>query len=295
MKAQYREFRQQWPHYLALMRVDRPIGTYLVLWPTLWALWLAAEGLPDWHLLLIFVAGTFLMRSAGCVINDYADRHIDAHVQRTKARPFATGKVSEKEALAVFATLCLLAFVLVLFTNTQTIVLSFAAVGLAACYPFMKRYTHLPQVVLGAAFAWGIPMAFSAQSGELPPSLWLIYIAVLMWTVAYDTFYAMVDREDDLKIGVKSTAILFGDDDRAITAMLQASVIGVLILVGKQFEMSFIYFAGLMVAAGLFVYQQQLIKYRERDKCFQAFLNNHYVGMAVFTGIALHYLLQGLG
>lgn len=295
MKAQYREFRQQWPHYLALMRVDRPIGTYLVLWPTLWALWLAAEGLPDWHLLLIFVAGTFLMRSAGCVINDYADRHIDAHVQRTKARPFATGKVSEKEALAVFATLCLLAFVMVLFTNTQTIVLSFAAVGLAACYPFMKRYTHLPQVVLGAAFAWGIPMAFSAQSGELPPSLWLIYIAVLMWTVAYDTFYAMVDREDDLKIGVKSTAILFGDDDRAITTMLQASVIGVLILVGKQFEMSFIYYAGLMVAAGLFVYQQQLIKYRERDKCFQAFLNNHYVGMAVFAGIALHYLLQGLG
>lgn len=291
MKVQFPQFRQQLPHYLALMRVDRPIGTYLVLWPTLWALWLAAEGLPDWHLLLIFVLGTFLMRSAGCVINDYADRHIDAHVKRTEARPFATGSVTEKEALTVFAVLCGAAFILVLFTNIQTILLSFAAVALAACYPFMKRYTHLPQVVLGAAFAWGIPMAFSAQRGELPASLWLIYIAVLMWTVAYDTFYAMVDRDDDLKIGVKSTAILFGDDDKAITAMLQVSVIIVMLLVGKQFAMSFIYYAGLMAASGLFIYQQKLIKYRERDKCFQAFLNNHYVGMAIFVGIALHYAL----
>ncbi len=291
MKAQFQHFRQQLPQYFALMRIDRPIGTYLVLWPTLWALWLAAEGLPDWHLLLIFCVGTFLMRSAGCVINDYADRHIDAHVQRTENRPFATASVSEKEALLLFAGLCLSAFVLVLFTNRLTIALSFAAVALAACYPFMKRYTHLPQLVLGAAFAWGIPMAFAAQRGELPAALWLIYIAVLMWTVAYDTFYAMVDRDDDLKIGVKSTAILFGDDDKVITAMLQASVIGVMLLVGTQFDMSFIYYAGLMAASGLFIYQQQLIKYRDRDNCFKAFLNNHYVGMAIFAGIALHYAL----
>ena len=194
-------------------------------------------------------------------------------------------------AIRLHSVLCGAAFVLVLFTNIQTILLSFAAVALAACYPFMKRYTHLPQVVLGAAFAWGIPMAFSAQRGELPASLWLIYIAVLMWTVAYDTFYAMVDRDVDLKIGVKSTAILFGDDDKAITAMLQVSVILVMLLVGKQFAMSFIYYAGLMAASGLFIYQQKLIKYRERDKCFQAFLNNHYVGMAIFAGIALHYAL----
>ncbi len=287
--------RQQLPHYKALMRVDRPIGTYLVLWPTLWALWLAAEGLPDLHLLVIFCLGTFLMRSAGCVINDYADRHIDAHVQRTQQRPFATGVVSEKEALILFAMLCLIAFVLVLFTNWLTVGLSFAAVALAASYPFMKRYTHLPQVVLGAAFAWSIPMAFAAQRGELPSTLWLVYIAVLLWTVAYDTFYAMVDRDDDIKIGVKSTAILFGEDDKAITGFLQIAVMGILVLVGVRFELSFIYYAGLMVAAGLFIYQQQLIRYRDRDDCFKAFLSNHYVGAAIFTGIFLHYGFIELG
>lgn len=292
MKAQLRHIQQQMPHYLALMRVSRPIGTYLVLWPTLWALWLAAEGFPDWHLLLIFCLGTFLMRSAGCVINDYADRGIDAHVRRTQQRPFAQGLVTEKEALGLFVALCLLAFVLVLFTNWLTVALSLGAVALAACYPFMKRYTHLPQLVLGAAFAWGIPMAFAAQREALPPALWLIYLAVLLWTVTYDTFYAMVDRDDDLKIGVKSTAILFGDDDKSITAMLQVCVMVVLVLVGVQFSLSFIYYAGLMVAGGLFIYQQQLIRYRDRGQCFKAFLNNHWVGMAIFAGIVLHYLLS---
>ena len=281
------------PHYLALMRVDRPIGTYLVLWPTLWALFLAAEGWPDWQLLVIFSLGTFLMRSAGCVINDYADRKVDAHVARTRERPFATGSVTEKEALVLFALLCLSAFALVVLTNWLTVLLSFGAVALAACYPFMKRYTHLPQVVLGAAFAWSIPMAFAAQQGELPSTLWLIYIAVVLWTVAYDTFYAMVDRDDDLKIGVKSTAILFGDDDRAITAMLQATVILIMVLVGKQFALSFIYYASLMAAAGLFFYQQQLIRDRRKEDCFKAFLNNHYVGMAICLGIVLHYTLNG--
>ncbi|NKI18232.1 4-hydroxybenzoate octaprenyltransferase [Spongiibacter sp. KMU-166] len=285
--------RRQMPHYLALMRVDRPIGTYLVLWPTLWALFLAAEGWPDWQLLVIFSLGTFLMRSAGCVINDYADRKVDAHVARTRERPFATGSVTEKEALVLFALLCLSAFALVVLTNWLTVLLSLGAVALAACYPFMKRYTHLPQVVLGAAFAWSIPMAFAAQRGELPSTLWLIYIAVLLWTVAYDTFYAMVDRDDDLKIGVKSTAILFGDDDRAITAMLQATVILIMVLVGKQFALSFIYYASLMAAAGLFFYQQQLIRDRRKEDCFKAFLNNHYVGMVICLGIVLHYTLNG--
>jgi 4-hydroxybenzoate polyprenyltransferase len=292
MSALLQHLKKQTPQYLALMRVDRPIGTYLVLWPTLWALWFAAGGLPTWHVLVIFVAGTFLMRSAGCVINDFADRKIDAHVSRTKQRPFATGAVTEKEALLLFATLCLVAFVLVLFTNLLTVLFSFGAVALAACYPFMKRYTHLPQLVLGAAFAWGIPMAFTAQTGELPPpAAWLLYIGVLIWTVAYDTFYAMVDREDDLKIGVKSTAILFGDDDKVITAMLQVCVILVLLMAGPRFDMSFIYYAGLIAASGLFVYQQQLIRYRETDKCFKAFLNNNWVGAVIFTGIALHYLI----
>ncbi|MBQ0759481.1 MAG: 4-hydroxybenzoate octaprenyltransferase [Zhongshania sp.] len=292
MNALLHHIKKQAPQYLALMRVERPIGTYLVLWPTLWALWLAAGGFPAWHLLIIFVVGTFLMRSAGCVINDYADRKIDAHVSRTKQRPFATGAVTEKEALVLFAVLCLLAFILVLFTNFLTVLFAFGAVALAASYPFMKRYTHLPQLVLGAAFAWGTPMAFTAQTGELPPpAAWLLYIAVLIWTVAYDTFYAMVDREDDLKIGVKSTAILFGDDDKAITAMLQVCVIVVLLMAGPRFEMSFIYYAGVIVASGLFVYQQQLIRYRETEKCFKAFLNNNWVGVVIFAGIVLHFLI----
>ncbi|MBD2857636.1 4-hydroxybenzoate octaprenyltransferase [Spongiibacter sp. KMU-158] len=295
MNPRLLELKKQLPHYKALMRVDRPIGTYLVLWPTLWALWLAAEGFPNFKLVVIFSLGAFLMRSAGCVINDYADRHIDGSVQRTQSRPFATGAVTEKEALTLFAVLGGVSFLLVLLTNWLTVALSVVAVLLASTYPFLKRYTHLPQIALGAAFAWSIPMAFAAQRGELPASLWLIYTAVVLWTVAYDTFYAMVDREDDLKIGVKSTAILFGDDDKAITGLLQISVIGIMVLVGVRFELSFIYYASLMAASALFIYQQKLIQHRDRDACFTAFLNNHYVGAAIFVGIFLHYAFVEMG
>jgi 4-hydroxybenzoate polyprenyltransferase len=279
------------PLYLKLMRFDRPIGTLLLLWPTWWALWLAAEGFPRWDLLLIFSAGVFLMRSAGCVINDYADRDFDGSVARTAQRPLATGAVGKREALLLFAALCGAAFVLVLFTNRATILLSLVAVALAALYPFMKRYTHLPQVVLGAAFGWGIPMAFAAQTGSVPSGAWLVFIANLLWTVVYDTFYAMVDRDDDLKIGIKSTAILFGDDDRLITGFLQVCVLITLILIGSRFHLGYWYFVALPGVAGLFVYHQLLIRQRQRDACFRAFLHNNWVGMTVFAGIALHYLL----
>ena len=277
------------PYYLALIRFDRPIGTYLLLWPTLWALWIAAEGTPDFKLLVIFSLGTFLMRSAGCAINDYADRHIDGQVKRTSNRPIVTGKISPRSALLFAAVLCILAFLLVLFTNQKTVLLSFAAAALAACYPFMKRYTHLPQIVLGAAFAWSIPMAFAAQQNAMPALLWLIYLAVLLWTTAYDTFYAMVDRDDDIIIGVKSTAILFGKQDRLITALLQLMMIVVMIMVGFQFNLGNWYFAGLAGAAVLFAYQQYLIRYRDRDECLKAFLNNQWVGAIIFAGIFLHY------
>lgn len=278
--------------YIALTRFNRPIGSYLLLWPTLWALWLAAKGIADVHLIIIFTVGTFLMRSAGCAINDYADRGIDAHVKRTAERPLAAGRITAKEALMVATSLALLAFVLVLMTNLKTILLSFVAVALAACYPFMKRYTHFPQVVLGAAFSWGIPMAFTAQTNELPQQLWLVYITALLWTVAYDTFYAMTDREDDLKIGVKSTAIIFGDHDRLITAILQVLVIILLVLVGLQFQLNGWYFFSLLGASALFIYQQVLIRHRDRDQCFKAFLNNHWVGAIIFAGIFLSYFLE---
>lgn len=280
--------------YLQLMRVDRPIGTLLLLWPTLWALWLAAGGFPQWHLLLIFSLGVLLMRSAGCVINDYADRKIDGHVQRTAQRPLATGAVSAREALLLFAALCGAAFVLVLFTNRLTILLAFVAVALAATYPFMKRYTHLPQVVLGAAFGWSIPMAFAAQSGEVPRAAWLLFSANLLWTIAYDTFYAMVDREDDLKIGVKSTAILFGDDDRLATASLQLLTLLTLIFVGVQFKLAYWFYVSLIGVAVLFVHQQWLIRERRPDLCFKAFLDNNRVGALIFAGIFLHYLVGPL-
>jgi 4-hydroxybenzoate polyprenyltransferase len=279
------------PHYIKLMRFDRPIGTYLVLWPTLWALWLAADGLPPIGTLLIFICGVVLMRTAGCVINDYADRNIDGHVERTKGRPLATGAVSEKEALWLFAGMCVSAFALVLLTNQLTVLLSFAALALVASYPFMKRYTHFPQVVLGAAFAWSVPMSFAAVQNTVPPEAWLVYLAVVIWTVAYDTFYAMVDRDDDLKIGLKSTAIYFGNEDRLITGILQVSTLFIFLIMGSRFGLGFIYFVGIAIAASLFVYQQRLIKNRLQDNCFQAFLNNNYVGMAVFAGIALHYVL----
>lgn len=284
-------WRKRLDAYWRLLRGDRPVGTLLLLWPTWWALWLAAEGLPSWKLLFIFSAGVWLTRSAGCVINDYADRDFDGRVQRTRDRPLATGAVSSLEAIALFVGLCFLSFILVLFTNWLTIKLAFAGLALAISYPFMKRYTHLPQVVLGAAFGWAIPMAFAAQSGEVPLATWLVFTAALLWTVCYDTFYAMVDREDDLKIGVKSTAVLFGELDRVMTGSLQVLTLLTLLLVGKRFELSWVYYVSVAVAAGLFAYQQYLIRDRERNACFAAFLNNNWVGIVIFIGIVGHYAL----
>lgn len=277
----------QFQQYALLMRLNRPIGILLLLWPTYWALWLAADGLPSLGNFVIFTLGVLLMRSAGCVINDYADRDFDGHVKRTKDRPLATGKVSTQEALILFAALCMTAFLLVLFTNAFTIALSFGGLVLASLYPFMKRYTYLPQVVLGAAFAWAVPMAFTAETNQLPDLVWLIYTATLLWTVAYDTQYAMVDRDDDLKIGIKSTAILFGELDKLAIACLQTLVIIVLLVIGDQAKLSMFYYVGLTGAASLFIYQQHLIRTRDRDRCFQAFLNNNYVGLSIFLGLAL--------
>ena len=286
-------------NYLLLMRVDRPIGILLLLWPTYWALWLAAEGVPSAKNLLIFAWGCILMRSAGCVMNDYADRHIDGKVKRTKDRMIVSGKVSPKEALILFFVLCAIAFALVCLTNKLTMMLSVGGLLLACIYPFSKRYTHLPQVVLGMAFAWSIPMAWTAQhivvdnSTELKfvleAKMWLVYLAVVIWALIYDTFYAMVDRDDDIKIGVKSTAILFGDADRAITALLQGLMIFTLILIGRKFGLEIYYYSGVVVASLLFVYQQYLIKDRNRDNCLKAFLNNNYVGLVIFIGIAVDY------
>ncbi len=276
--------------YARLMRIDRPIGTLLLLWPALWALWIAAEGMPDIHILVVFALGVFLMRSAGCVINDYADRAIDGHVTRTKNRPFARGEVTPREALTLFTVLCLLAFLLVLTLNSLTILLSFAAVILAATYPFMKRHTYLPQVHLGMAFAWSVPMAFAAQTGSIPQEAWLLYIAAILWTTAYDTMYAMVDRDDDVRIGVKSTAILFGEQDRLIIGLIQALTLIVLLVAGSRFDLGGAFTAGLLAATGLAVWQQYLIRNREPAACFRAFLNNNWFGAAIFAGIALHYL-----
>jgi 4-hydroxybenzoate polyprenyltransferase len=286
-------FRERLPDFCRLMRLDKPIGTLLLLWPTLWALWLAAEGLPTLKNLLIFIVGTFLMRAAGCVINDFADRKIDGHVKRTQHRPMPSGTISSREALTLFTTLCVLSFLLVLLTNSLTIKLAFIGVALTACYPFMKRYTHLPQVVLGAAFAWGIPMAFAAEADRLPTELWALYAAVILWTIVYDTFYAMVDRDDDVKIGVKSTAILFGDMDIPITASLQILVLIALAMTGANFGRGLWFYLSLVIVGLLFFYQQFLIRNRDRDACFKAFLNNNYVGAIVFLGLALDYQLQG--
>jgi len=273
-------------HYLALMRVDRPVGTYLLLWPTLWSLWLAAGGMPSIKNLLVFTLGCFFMRSAGCVINDYADRKIDKHVARTKDRPLTSGKINEQEAIDLFILLCAISFVLVLFTNMFTVALSFIGLALAACYPFMKRYTYFPQVMLGAAFSWSVVMAYTAENNNLPRDIWLVYIAVLVWTVSYDTFYAMIDRDDDLKVGVKSTAILFGEFDRLITAILQTFVVFVFLLIGYRFQLGVIYFFSTIIAAALFAYQQLLIQDRKKDQCFKAFINNQWVGLTIFIGIA---------
>ncbi|WP_150046071.1 MULTISPECIES: 4-hydroxybenzoate octaprenyltransferase [Methylomonas] len=282
--------RERLQQYWLLARFDKPIGIYILLWPTLWALWIAGEGKPDGLVLTVFVLGVVLMRAAGCVINDYADRDFDPHVDRCKARPIAAGKVSPKEALAVFVTLCLTAFALVLLLNWYTIALSFIGAFLAASYPFMKRYTHLPQAYLGAAFGFAVPMAFAAQTGSIPPLAWILYLAVLLWALVYDTMYAMVDIDDDLKIGVKSTAILFGRRVREITASLQIVILALLGTVGAMRGLTWPFYLGLTVAAGLAIYQQMLIFHFHKPDCFKAFLNNHWFGMAVFAGIAAAYL-----
>ncbi len=275
--------------YALLMRTHQPIGTLLLLWPTLWALWIAGAGKPDAAVVLVFVAGVFVMRSAGCVINDYADRKIDPHVRRTMTRPIASGKVRPAEAIGLFAALCLIGLGLVLTLNDLALKYSFAGAALAASYPFMKRWTHLPQVHLGIAFGWGIPMAFAALTNETPPLAWLMLTGVVAWAVAYDTMYAMVDREDDLHTGVKSTAILFGDADRVFIGASQIAVLTVLVLAGRQAGLGVFYNAAVALSAGLFLYQQHLIRSREPAACFKAFLNNHWVGALVFGGIVADY------
>lgn len=277
-------------HYWRLIRADRPIGIFLLLWPALWALWIAAAGVPPVWILLVFVLGTALMRSAGCAINDYADRDFDAHVERTAQRPLATGAIKPREAVVVFVVLSLLAFALVLTLNRLTIAYSFIAVALAAIYPFTKRYTHMPQVMLGVAFGWAVPMAFTALQGEIPAVAWVLFAATVLWALIYDTLYAMVDRDDDLRIGIKSSAILFGRYDRLVVGLLQLVMLVLLWWVGEMAGRGGWYALGLLVGGGLFVYQQWLVRDRERSACFRAFLNNHYFGMAVFAGLLIDYL-----
>lgn len=286
-------WREKLPLYARLMRIDRPIGSFLLLWPTLWALWFAAGGVPRLGTLIVFVCGVFVMRAAGCAINDFADRKVDGHVERTRARPLASGLIRPREAVALFLGLALLAFLMVvLFTNRLTLYLSFGGLVLAFIYPFMKRFTHLPQLFLGAAFSWAIPMAWAAQANSLNRFTWLIFIANLLWTVAYDTIYAMVDRDDDLKIGIKSTAILFGQYDRLMVGLLQALTLVVLFMVGLQSGRGVWFNLGLVGMAALFVYQQHLMRHRDRQACFRAFLNNNWAGFAVFAGLVLDYALH---
>lgn len=272
------------------MRIDRPIGSLLLLWPTLWALWIAGEGRPLPWIVAVFVTGVFVMRSAGCVVNDYADRHVDPHVERTRGRPLAAGDVSEREAIMLFVALCLVAFGLVLSLNGLAVLLSGIGAVLAATYPFVKRVTHLPQLYLGVAFGWGIPMAFAAQSGRVPWLAWLLLAANITWVMAYDTLYAMVDRDDDLRVGVKSSAILFEQRDRHWIAAFHAGTLLLLGIVGYVRGLNAYYYAGLAAAAGFASYQHLLYRSRQRDRCFAAFVNNSWFGAAVFGGIVLAYL-----
>jgi 4-hydroxybenzoate polyprenyltransferase len=282
---------QRAPDFWHLTRMHRPIGFLLLLWPTLWCLWIAAEGRPDPGLLVIFILGTICMRAAGCCINDYADRNFDGRVKRTSDRPIVSGRVTPKEALLTCAILSLVSFGLVLLTNRLTILMSLVGLFLAVCYPFMKRYTHMAQVFLGAAFSWGGMMAFTAQTGDLPVHAWLLYVGNVLWTVVYDTEYAMVDRDDDIRIGVKSTAILFAEADRFVIGILQVMFLMTMSLSAKHFGLGGWYQTGLVVACGFFVYQQVLIYGRERNPCFRAFLNNNYVGLVVFLGTAVDLFL----
>jgi 4-hydroxybenzoate polyprenyltransferase len=280
-------WRDKAADYLVLTRMDRPIGALLLLWPTWWALWLAAGDFPPWGALVIFTLGVFAMRSAGCAINDYADRKLDPQVARTAGRPIASGRVSPREALIVFGALLAFAFVLVLFTNALTIKLSFAGAALAAVYPFTKRWTYLPQVVLGAAFGWSIPMAFAAVSNTVPPLGWLLFLGNILWSVIYDTEYAMVDRDDDLKAGAKSTAILFGDADVPILGMLIGTFLLAMLFVGQRAALGWPYWLALLAAAGLFGWQLWLIRGRARDACLAAFRHNNWVGLTLWVGIVL--------
>ncbi|MFK5914174.1 MAG: 4-hydroxybenzoate octaprenyltransferase [Woeseiaceae bacterium] len=283
-------YRQRFIQYFLLMRLNKPIGIFLLLWPTLWALWIAAEGMPDTGVLVVFVLGVILMRSAGCVINDYADREVDPRVNRTKDRPIAAGRVSADEAMLLFMVLAFSAFLLVLTMNTFTILLSLGGVILAAAYPFMKRYTHLPQVVLGMAFGWAVPMSFAAQTNEVPKIAWLLYVVTVLWAVIYDTMYAMADRSDDMKIGVKSTAILFGEADKVIIGILQLMMLFALYLVGQQAQLGPEFTLAIAISAGFMLYQQYLIRFRQPALCITAFLNNNWLGVVIFAGIVKSYI-----
>lgn len=279
--------------YIELARLNKPIGSFLLAWPTIWSLWLAKGGTPDTGLIVIFMLGVLLMRSAGCVINDYADRKVDGAVARTKNRPLPTGRITEKEALLFFFTLCCISFLLVLLTDIHTVLLSFVGVALAALYPFMKRYTHLPQLFLGLAFSWAIPMAYNAQGGSLLDiEIWLLFIANFFWTIAYDTYYAMVDRNDDLEVGIKSTAILFGHFDLYAILLLQGAMLTLLIWIGIIEELTFPYYLALCICFLLFAKQYWQARNREGTMCFKSFLNNNLVGFTIFIGLAINYLIS---
>ena len=280
-------------HFIHLTRLHKPVGTILLLWPALWALWLSAGGFPRLDILLIFIAGGFVMRAAGCVINDYADRDFDAHVKRTNYRPIATGKVRPGEALALFAALSLAGFGLVLLTNALTVKYAAAGILIIALYPFMKRVTHLPQLVLGVAWGWSIPMAFAAHSGAVPAPAWVLVVGVICWTVVFDTFYAMVDRDDDVKIGIKSTAVLFGDWDLHIIAMLQVAALLCFVVAGPLFDLRGTYYLAVAAVALLFARQLFVARRRDRDGAFRAFMDNRYIGATLFAGIVLDYLVSG--
>ena len=286
------DFGHKLPALVSLTRLNSPIGIYLLMWPMLWAFWFAAEGVPHLTTLFIFLIGTVLTRSAGCAINDYADQDLDGHVARTHNRPLATGALNSSDALVTTAALMALAFVMVLFTNALTIQLSFVAVFLAVLYPFTKRFTHFPQVVLGAAFAWAIPMAFAAQINTVPANGWWLFAAAFVWAMAYDTLYAMVDREDDQKIGIKSTAIFFGRFDLLIVGLLQGMVLIILLFIGLQQGRGGIYLAGLTGAAGFVIYQLWISRHREPAPCLKAFLNNNWLGMCVFISLVIDYMIN---
>ncbi len=277
--------------YARLSRLDRPIGTFLLLWPCLMALWLAAGGLPDLKVLIIFIVGVFVMRACGCIINDYADRELDTYVERTRSRPLASGEVTVKEALGLFVVMGLFAFGLVLLLNPLVVKLSLVGMLLTIIYPFTKRYTNMPQMFLGIVWSWSIPMAYAAQTGEVPVEAWWLFAANWFWTVAYDTMYAMVDRDDDLKVGIKSTAILFGRYDRQIIGLFQLAALACFMTAGYVAERGALYLVGLLAFICFGLYQQKLIYDRQRAPCFKAFLNNNWAGMALFVALGMDYLL----